>query len=177
MSKKYYTEHRDEILQKQKEYYQRNKEEILKREKEHRRQPEILQKKQEYSKEYRETNKASIRAKNAEKKDHYREYDKLRKTERRKLIGQIQLRYGCMNPGCKWEGEFEPCQLDFHHFDPSLKTERVSVMVNYSFEKLATEINKCVVLCRNCHQFFHCDGFQLKEEMICKVNERLEIVG
>lgn len=176
MSKKYYAEHRDEILLKQKEYYHKNKDKILEREKRHRNKPDVFQKRQEYLKEYRELNRDVIRAKYNENKQHYRVYDKERKAARRRLVGEIQLQYGCMNPNCKWQGEFESCQLDFHHVDPSCKYERVSVMLNYSMVRLAEEINKCVVLCRNCHQSLHYGEIQLNEIMLCCVNDDLEII-
>lgn len=178
MSKKYYEENRDKILQKQKEYYLKNKEIISKNEKEYRKKPEVLKKRQEYLKQYRELNKNNIKIKYNENKDFYKKYDNNRKLERRKLIGNIQLYYGCMNLNCQWEGKFESCQLDFHHFDPLQKTERVSVMMNYSLKKIAQEINKCVVLCRNCHQLFHYGevSINLNENMLCKVNDNLEII-
>lgn len=43
--------------------------------------------------------------------------------------------------------------LDFHHIDPLQKEFTVSRM--YSMKKAKDEIDKCVVLCSNCHRKFH----------------------
>lgn len=47
--------------------------------------------------------------------------------------------------------------LDFHHIDPEEKDEIIQRMVsnNYSLDKVFEEIEKCVVLCANCHREFH----------------------
>lgn len=44
--------------------------------------------------------------------------------------------------------------LDFHHKDPSKKENNVSNLV-VSPNKLKKEIDKCVILCSNCHREFH----------------------
>jgi hypothetical protein len=45
--------------------------------------------------------------------------------------------------------------LEFHHLDPSKKEKPVSLMKNYSYEKLKKEIDKCVILCGCCHPEVH----------------------
>ena len=47
--------------------------------------------------------------------------------------------------------------LDFHHIDPNTKENTIARLVagTYSLEKVYNEINKCVVLCANCHREFH----------------------
>ena len=50
-----------------------------------------------------------------------------------------------------------PEALDFHHIDPNQKEEKVSSMIshNYNLDKVKDEIQKCIVLCANCHREFH----------------------
>lgn len=52
--------------------------------------------------------------------------------------------------------EDNSCCLDLHHLDPSQKDMAVSTAVTrWSWNKLQTEIDKCVVVCRNCHAKIH----------------------
>ena len=46
--------------------------------------------------------------------------------------------------------------LDFHHVDPTEKEHNVNRLVsNKSFKKAYAEIEKCIVLCANCHRIHH----------------------
>ena len=46
--------------------------------------------------------------------------------------------------------------MDLHHLDPSQKDERVAQLAkSSSYKKLQEEIDKCVVLCANCHRMVH----------------------
>ena len=49
-----------------------------------------------------------------------------------------------------------PC-LDFHHVDPTTKDFEVASMVyeQRSKEKILAEVDKCIVLCSNCHRMHH----------------------
>ena len=50
-------------------------------------------------------------------------------------------------------GSFHPAAMDFHHLEPGTK-ERT--MNNYaSKSKVLAEIEKCVLLCSNCHRVRH----------------------
>ena len=53
-------------------------------------------------------------------------------------------------------GESEPCCLSFHHSNGD-KTGNISDMVNrgYGLTRIQKEIDKCVVLCLNCHAKLH----------------------
>lgn len=46
--------------------------------------------------------------------------------------------------------------LDFHHVDPSKKDFAVS-RVSKSWAVIKAELDKCILLCSNCHREFH-DG-------------------
>lgn len=41
--------------------------------------------------------------------------------------------------------------LSFHHVDPATKKYNISAMECRSWETIKTEVDKCVVLCSNCH--------------------------
>lgn len=59
--------------------------------------------------------------------------------------------------GCKRCGfcECGAC-LDFHHKDPLSKITRLSAgLWRYSPNKFKTEMEKCVLLCKNCHYRIH----------------------
>ena len=57
---------------------------------------------------------------------------------------------------CTECGEDHPATLDFHHTDPTQKESGVSYLVNCgSKAKALAEIEKCVVLCSNCHRKHH----------------------
>jgi hypothetical protein len=46
--------------------------------------------------------------------------------------------------------------LDFHHVDPSNKTDSVNQLVSDGrFKAAMEEVQKCVVLCANCHRIHH----------------------
>ena len=52
--------------------------------------------------------------------------------------------------------------LDFHHLDPSQKDIGVGQMRGHSFQRIKREIEKCVVLCKNCHSEVHAGVTELK---------------
>lgn len=58
---------------------------------------------------------------------------------------------------CERCGEDHPATLDFHHPDPSIKEGEVSQMIASMASKqtVLEEINKCIVLCSNCHRKEH----------------------
>lgn len=57
---------------------------------------------------------------------------------------------------CACCGERETCCLDLHHPDPNEKEVTVSNVISYwSWERLKTEIDKCIVVCSNCHRKIH----------------------
>ena len=60
------------------------------------------------------------------------------------------------NSGCKLCKENDPVCLDFHHLDPDKKDFPVSTLVrNKSRKKMLNEIEKCVIVCSNCHRKLH----------------------
>lgn len=58
---------------------------------------------------------------------------------------------------CVQCGEDRAPTLDFHHTDPTEKDYTVASMVGngLSLNTIMTELNKCIVLCSNCHRMLH----------------------
>lgn len=56
---------------------------------------------------------------------------------------------------CKKCGENRFYLLDFHHINPKEKEYSISSNPNASFQTIQKEIEKCIVLCSNCHREFH----------------------
>lgn len=53
--------------------------------------------------------------------------------------------------------ENHPACLEFHHLDLSVKEVEISkaVKLGWSIERIEREIEKCLVLCSNCHRKVH----------------------
>lgn len=47
------------------------------------------------------------------------------------------------------------CSLDFHHRNPSEKDPSFKSMRYWSWKRIELEINKCDLLCKNCHAAVH----------------------
>ena len=57
---------------------------------------------------------------------------------------------------CSSCGEtFHPAVYEFHHTDPSTKDRDPSKMLQLSLTRLTEELDKCVLLCANCHRIEH----------------------
>lgn len=48
--------------------------------------------------------------------------------------------------------------MDFHHKDPSLKDPKWKQMRTWKFDRLKDELDKCMLVCRNCHGEIHYDA-------------------
>lgn len=65
---------------------------------------------------------------------------------------------------CAVCSESETVCLDLHHKDPTQKDFSISAKAkSTSWKKLQLEIDKCVVLCSNCHRKVHAGLIQLEE--------------
>jgi hypothetical protein len=93
-------------------------------------------------------------------KDHYTQnsayykkkakiYTKIYMEKARKLLFEIKLG----NP-CEICGEQDPIVLEFDHLDPKTKNHNVAEMVKlgYSCTSILKEVQKCRILCANCHR-------------------------
>lgn len=59
---------------------------------------------------------------------------------------------------CAKCGEDNPATLDFHHLDPSEKELNIGSVISKGWgkDRILKEVEKCVVLCANCHRKEHC---------------------
>lgn len=70
---------------------------------------------------------------------------------RRDYVAEYKLEKGCELCGFK---AVNTCQLDLHHVDPSTKTYKgshKSYDAGWSLERIDKELEKCIVVCKNCH--------------------------
>lgn len=104
--------------------------------------------------------KTSVIKKNKKKRrEQARKSRKRAILRNRKFVEAYKIKHPCP---C---GEVEPCCLSFHHKNED-KVGNISDMANkgYSIKRLQKEINKCVVLCLNCHAKLHNEE-RLKEKV------------
>ena len=52
-------------------------------------------------------------------------------------------------------GDIRKYLLDFHHKNPAEKEFTIGLFKRGNLNKIQREIDKCVVLCANCHREFH----------------------
>ncbi len=85
-------------------------------------------------------------------KEKYR--DNVRRTRKERLKWFSEIRSSLK---CKKCGENHPGALDFHHINSEEKEGVIGRMVNEmrSKKKILAEIDKCDVLCANCHRILH----------------------
>lgn len=57
--------------------------------------------------------------------------------------------------GCVCCAEKDPVVLDFHHRDPHAKEFSIGSRVNTNYNRLVAEVEKCDILCSNCHRRIH----------------------
>ena len=106
---------------------------------------------------------ASLKAnpcRNEKSKEQHRINHALRRKEMAEKVDRIKIEKGCFICGYKTF----IVALNFHHLDPSKKEGEISNMVSSGPSKqieLFREIEKCVVLCRNCHRALHAGVIQL----------------
>jgi hypothetical protein len=148
---KYYENNKDRHSLNTKRYKSENKEAVNLYDKTY--------KKEKYSK-LSEEEKEKVRAK-------YRDI----KREENKVKSEFVKEYKENNPCCKCD-EKRWYVLDFHHLDPNTKNFDLGDKSKFSLKKVKKEIEKCILLCRNCHSEFHF----LERENNLTIKEYLDLV-
>jgi hypothetical protein len=155
--RQYYNAHKEEFREHHKKYRQENKERITAQQKEYYEvnRDIILKRMQTYHKKYYVINREQLLEKNRvhvkQNREKYTQYQKGRRIERQKWLQELKNGLSCII--C---GESDPACLDFHHRDSSVKKGLISKMVTrVSMERVMDEIDKCDVLCANCHRKLH----------------------
>ncbi len=66
----------------------------------------------------------------------------------RAILDELKSSTPCLDCG----GTFQPCQMDFDHLDPKFKVATIARLVEGPTELLLNEIEKCHLICANCHR-------------------------
>ena len=94
----------------------------------------------------------AIRSKNWREANKEYIITKQREDKRKRKLWAIGYLGGCCY-GCG--STFHPAVYEFHHKDPLTKDRDPSKMLQLSLTKLTAELDKCVLLCANCHRLEH----------------------
>lgn len=86
--------------------------------------------------------------------------------------------YNELGGKCNTCGEDNLFKLHFHHKDPTEKEFNLSkITAHVPWPLIKSEIDKCILLCANCHQDFHSQDSQIKfKELYDKILEKSKIV-
>ena len=76
------------------------------------------------------------------------------RTEAARAAGKEYVYQYLLTHPCEHCGETDPRVLEFHHREPSEKDMDVTHMLSggYSIKRIQAELDKCQVLCANCHR-------------------------
>lgn len=87
-------------------------------------------------------------------RDRIRERDRSRARSNRKWLNEHKRGKECER--CGYDEHI--AALDFHHRPGEGKTARMARMIDaYSLDAVKKEVEKCVVLCANCHRVLHAE--------------------
>lgn len=79
---------------------------------------------------------------------------------------------------CKKCGEKNVIKLTFHHRDESLKEEKISSILDRHIDKIIKELDKCDLLCSNCHTEIHFPNNRITSRNGVEVKKYyLELIG
>ncbi len=82
-------------------------------------------------------------------------YTKYRPIQNARITENIKGINLYKSSGCIVCKETELSCLDLHHTDPEQKDFTISDARTLSWKRIESELQKCAVLCRNCHAKFH----------------------
>ena len=96
--------------------------------------------------------------------NHYKNSSKRREAVRRNAslhkIRNTEFLNEVKSQGCCKCGEAELCVLDFHHLGRNKDFDISKKRGSFSIEKLKNELEKCIVVCSNCHRKIHAGVIQ-----------------
>ena len=69
--------------------------------------------------------------------------------------------------------DYNKCQgaLDFHHLNPNEKDFNLSKFAQKSLTDIKNELNKCILICSNCHRELHAKQRTISNEQLEKLKE------
>ena len=99
----------------------------------------------------RECQRKYVRSHYLKNKKVYLDKNTMRRKEIKVFIESFK------SDGCARCDEKDPCCLDFHHMDSSQKEINIGEISHrcWSHKRTKEEIQKCIVLCSNCHRKLH----------------------
>ena len=72
----------------------------------------------------------------------------------------------------KCGGVLPDCCYDFHHKDPTDTNDVPSSVLHCSWNRIVRELEKCIMVCSNCHRIIHSeDGYVAHEKRKRKLKE------
>jgi DNA-binding Lrp family transcriptional regulator len=89
--------------------------------------------------------------------------------KRRKI--EVIEKLGSICFDCK--NSYPESVYEFHHLDPNLKTMDWKTMRTVSTKKLNEELDKCILLCANCHRIRHHNNYEFTFES--KIKEQKSV--
>lgn len=150
----------EEKRRKRHEYYEKNKEKWRKR--------ESTEESREYHREYYRRNKdkwVKCRESQTEEQavNRLNTVRKLKKKYGHEHKSTLILMKGgkCSICGLEYTGENGAC-FDFHHINPNEKDFNITTYLRYYSnipDKIINEIDKCELVCSNCHRLIHSDKY------------------
>ncbi|MBW4618770.1 MAG: HNH endonuclease [Cyanosarcina radialis HA8281-LM2] len=91
---------------------------------------------------------------------------------RRYLAKQAAVKYlGGKCQRCGWSGSLPA--YEFHHIDPSRKKFTIGNVSHRKWELIVKELDKCELLCANCHRIEHSDHNDLVKQEASQYKGRL----
>lgn len=99
--------------------------------------------------------KSAARAKNWRENNKEYVITKQREDKRKRKLEAIEYLGGKCQECAKY---WHPSQYEFHHINPEDKDRDPSKMLSLSKFRLYAELDKCKLVCANCHRFLHHGG-------------------
>ena len=95
-----------------------------------------------------------------QKRDQKKYYDRTRDVrvayQKQKRTERKQWAINYLGGVCKHcGGTFHHSVYDFHHVDPTQKDYSLGQLISSKVTKLKEELDKCILLCANCHRIEH----------------------
>ena len=83
---------------------------------------------------------------------------------KRRLLTKAWYKDFMAGKSCTVCGEDHPGVLDWHHRDPSTKKDNIPTLISQgaSMATLTAEMDKCDIVCANCHRKIHWRESQLR---------------
>ena len=142
----WYQKNKEQKREYAKKHYQLNKEK--RQESDKKRYQLNKEKLREYGKEYNQLNKEKLREQKRKWQENNKEKWKGYLREHREKKKAICLEY--LGGKCVKCGSTE--RLEFDHIDRTTKKYSIGGRVSHNFDNLKEELNKCQLLCYDCHK-------------------------